>query len=184
MSHLMNTLLADQRRIEADPEYIAPVVADEDRQAREAFVSLPGQDSRVARLMVQCAELRAKLDAERDRAQAAENVATKQARRIGELLRQVADLRGDGVEAAAGCVMVDMRLPGGETITVEASYSGGCPATDVDPGEPTECWADRVFVLTGSGARLVPVHDLCAVLQDDAAVLKAVEDAADASREP
>lgn len=114
MSHLMDALLADQRRIEADPAYIAPVVADEDRIAQDRFVSLAGQDSRVARLMVQCGELRAQVTE-------LENVATQQARRMGELLADLATLKGENATPDRGCTIQRVVL-GDSSVMVEYDH--------------------------------------------------------------
>lgn len=114
MSHLLETLLADQRRIEANPAYIAPVVADEDRGASARFVSLAGQDSRVARLMVQCAELRAQVTE-------LEGLATKQAQRIGELLADIATLKGENATPDRGCTIQRVML-GDSSVMVEYDH--------------------------------------------------------------
>lgn len=70
---------------------------------------------------------------------------------------------------------VSLRLPGGAKVYVEAYYRAGWPSSADDPGEEAECWAERVLISTEHGDRLVRVSDLCQVLQDDGAVLRAVE---------
>jgi hypothetical protein len=93
MSHLMDALLADQRRLEADPAYIAPVVAQAERAAQAGFVSMAGQDSRVARLMVENGELRAQIDD-------MERLCRLQATRISELT--------DALSSASAALPVEM----------------------------------------------------------------------------
>ena len=121
MSHLMDALLADQRRMEADPAYIAPVVAEEDRSAQARFVSLAGQDSRVARLMVENGELRAQIDD-------MERLCRLQATRISELTDALSALPVVMVDLAAGDVAWHSELLGAE---VEGRLDGD--------KEPAEC---------------------------------------------
>lgn len=80
-------LLPTWRQAQADPAYIAPVVADEDRGASARFVSLAGQDTRVARLMLERAELCSALSL-------AEDAAVAHAARIRQLEHEVKLLRG------------------------------------------------------------------------------------------
>lgn len=88
--------------------------------------------------------------------------------------RPVAEVTHD-FSPGPNCAMVEVALPGGTKAIVEAYYMPGTTPTDVDPGEGVECWADRVLIATKHGDRLVSVVDLCAALQDDGAVLRAVE---------
>lgn len=88
--------------------------------------------------------------------------------------RPVAEVKHE-VTPGQGCVMVDLPLPGGTKAIVEAYYRPGTKPTDVDPGEGVECWAERVLISTSHGDRLVYACDLVKALQDDGAVLAAVE---------
>lgn len=95
MSHLMDTLLEDQRRMEADPAHIAPVVAQAEQAAQAGFVSMAGQDSRVARLMREAAENRARAD----RLAAALDVAQC---RIAQLSADLLTIKGENATAQDG----------------------------------------------------------------------------------
>lgn len=139
---------------------------------------LPGQDSRVARLLVQAAELRAERDKLRDLLHEQQRITSGQSEMIERLRDRIAEMnRAVDAEMSTHphCTYVDLPLPGGAKAIVEAYYRPGTTPTEFDPGEGVECWAERVLIATKHGVRLVSAYDLAQALQDDGAVLRAVE---------
>lgn len=105
-----------------------------------------------------------------------------QADRIKNLEAEVARLRGQlaarftGITPQGGCKIIELRpMPGGARPIVEVEYTPGSPATDVDPGEPAQCWINGCLIATAHGERLVHVLDLIEWLQDHDAALTALE---------
>lgn len=87
MSALLDSLLtADELKTAraADPADIGLTIAGEDAAAHARFVSLAGQDSRTARLMVQCAELRSELAAKEEALADATSLTYSYAKLIGQ----------------------------------------------------------------------------------------------------
>lgn len=175
MSHLMDKLLEHQRRLESDPAYTPPVVAD-----------FPGQDARVARLLVESAELRAERDKLRDMLHEQQRLSAllTMQRDAAVTMRRCAEseLAARAVAPAAslltpdsGCRIVALPLHGGAKAIVEVHYTPALPPAADDPGEPVECWVRRVLIATAAGDRLVPVQALIEALADDDAALRAVE---------
>lgn len=105
------------------------------------------------------------------------------ARRVADLSAENADLKAkiSRITAASsltprpGFVIAHVPIRGTSVYAVvEAYYQAPEAATRDEPGDPGECWADRLLISTRDGDRLVCITDLIDGLSDEA-VTKAVE---------
>ena len=154
MSALMENLLAAQRKLEADPAYIAPSVAAEDRAAAAGFVSLETP-----------AILRERVKAAEQRAMEQERVITEMARVIGAQRAQLRQYSGKDLIPRAGHQIAPIRV-GQAEVLVEFEYSPAWPASEDDPGEP-EVLAPVSVLINGA---LVHIDDLLEAMQDDSLI--------------
>ena len=158
MGALMHTLLADElaQRGETIPGLLVTDLS-------------AGESEQKQRLMADNAEQREQIES--------------LSRRVAALSAENADLKAkiaritaaSSLIAPKGYVIADLPIPGGAKAVIEAYYEAPEPATSDEPGDPGECYAERVLISTRDGDRLVSITDLIEALNDERAVTKAVE---------